>query len=455
MANAPQNRWVEKANQWLWRTDRTQLHWSKRWLLNLSRILYAVIRDFTQGYTNLHAMGLVYTTILSIVPFLALSFSVLKGFGVHDRLEPVLQNLLLSPLGERSDEITENILNFVDNIRVGVLGAVGLGMLVFTVISLVQKVERAFNEAWRVSQTRPLAQRFSYYLSVILVGPLLTFSALGATATLVGSDIVENFRSVQPFGWLLSLISSLAPYFFVILLFTFLYKFIPNAPVKFKNALIGGVVAGTIWQTIGYLFAVFAANSTKFTAIYSGFAVGILLLLWIYLAWLILLIGATVAYYSQHIKQISRSRISRPSAEGDEQVGLVIMYRVAHRFDQALSGLNANQLTSSMAAPPEVLTRLLNKLREKRFLELTEDYSLVPARPLDRIGLYELIAALRSSETPILQRQRLPTPVSEVLETINQSMQERFENLTLADWVRQQPDDAADTPLPEADTEPQ
>ena len=268
---------------WLWQTNSHEQPLPQRLLLNSCRLFAAVFRDLTQGYTNLHAMGLVYTTLLSVVPLLALSFSVLKGFGVHNQLEPVLLNLLAPIGGERSTEITNNVLDFVDNIQVGVLGALGLGFLVFTVISLVQKVERAFNEVWRINHVRSLAQRFSNYLSVIVVGPLLAFSALGATASFLTSDTVSGIIESSSLSWLFSAVGALTPYAVVIALFTFLYIFIPNTRVKPLSALIGGAVAGILWQSIGYIFTLVVAGSSRYTAIYSGFAAGILLLVWIYL----------------------------------------------------------------------------------------------------------------------------------------------------------------------------
>ncbi len=133
--------------------------------MRLVHILYAVVRDLGDGMLRLRAMSLVYTTLLSLVPLLAISFSVLKGFGVHNQIEPMLLNFL-APLGEKGVEITEYIITFVERIKVGVLGAVGLGLLVYTVVSLMQKIERSFNDTWHVTRHRSLAQRFSGYLSV-------------------------------------------------------------------------------------------------------------------------------------------------------------------------------------------------------------------------------------------------------------------------------------------------
>ena len=152
----------------LWETDLDTLSWQRAGAIQVVRFFYVMGRDIADGQLNLRAMSLVFTTLLSLVPLLAISFSVLKGFGIHNEIEPILMNLL-SPLGEKGSEIALRIIEFVENIKVGVLGSVGLGLLVYTVMSLMQKIERAFNFAWRVNTPRSFSQRFSGYLSVLMV----------------------------------------------------------------------------------------------------------------------------------------------------------------------------------------------------------------------------------------------------------------------------------------------
>lgn len=433
MTDATPKNWFSRAQDWLWHPNLSKLPGPGRLGIRIARVGFAVVKDLARGYTNLHAMSLVYTTLLSIVPFLALSFSVLKGFGVHNQLEPLLQSLLLAPLGERSAEITGNVLDFVDNIRVGVLGAVGLGILVYTVISLVQKVERAFNQVWRVSHIRPLGQRFSNYLSVILIGPLLAFSTLGATAALVGSDTVASMLEIAPLGWVYSLLSRLAPYVVIITLFTFLYLFIPNTHVKFRHAFVGGAVAGFLWQTLGYLFTLFVTSSTQYTAIYSGFAVGILLLVWIYLSWLVLLTGATVAYYSQNFRFIRKRQTVLPSAETDEAVGLTLMYRIAQRFDRNEPGIKANTLSSEMNVDAAVVDRLMDKLLEAQLIVRSEAHRLTPARPLDQIRLADLLHTLRAPDSELTT----PSYTTDMQSRIRAAIDTAFADQTLEDWIRQ------------------
>ncbi|MFA9614334.1 MAG: YihY/virulence factor BrkB family protein, partial [Deltaproteobacteria bacterium] len=278
----------------VWEVELSSLPWWKARLTRVLRVFYVVIRDLLEGQLTLRAMSLVYTTLLAMVPLLAVSFSVLKGFGVHNQIEPLLLNFL-RPMGERGVEMSSRIIGFVDSVRAGVLGSVGFALLIYTVISLIQKIERACNDTWHVSRSRPLSQKFSDYLSVILIGPVLVFTALGITASVMSTAVVQKMVAIKVFGSLMELATTLVPYLLVIAAFTFVYIFIPNTRVRFRSALTGGLVAGVLWETSGWAFASFVVKSSNYTAIYSGFAILIMFMIWLYLSWLIVLVGASVA----------------------------------------------------------------------------------------------------------------------------------------------------------------
>jgi membrane protein len=434
-----QDNWITRVENWLWRAELAEKSVVTRRLWHAGRVAFAVIRDIIDGHITLYAMSLVYTTLLSIVPFLALSFSVLKGFGVHNQLEPILESLLVAPLGpEKGQVIVENILSFVDNVKVGVLGSVGLALLVYTVISLVQKIEYSFNEIWCISRSRSWSQRFSNYLSVIVIGPVLIFSALGTTAAIVNTDIVKHVVEIEQLAWLFELIGRLVPFIMIIALFTFLYIFIPNTKVKIRYALAGGTVAGVIWQTAGFVFTFFAAGSGKYDAIYSGFAVGIMFLIWLYLAWLILLIGASVAYYAQHARQISRSRVVAPSAALDEYAGLALFYRVAKHFDEHGGSCSVTTIEADIAVGGETLKRVIRRLVRHKLLVFsgTEEDELLPARSLDKITLSQLIHVLRLPEQPLPVSYTVQDEVESVVDTIDKAFVSALGDTTVADWVR-------------------
>ena len=222
--------------------------------LQFARLVYVITRDVLSGGLNLRAMSLVYTTLLSIVPLLAVSFSVLKVFGVHHEVAPFLRDFF-APLGADGVQLANDIVAFVESVQVGVLGAVGVSLLFYTAASLMYKIEMSLNFVWHIDTLRSFGRRLSGFLSVMLVGPILVFSALGITASLKSTTVVRAIARIEPFGQFLHVLSQLLPYFLVWVAFVFLYLFVPNTRVRFRTALVGGVVAAILWQTAGLFFA--------------------------------------------------------------------------------------------------------------------------------------------------------------------------------------------------------
>ena len=395
------------------------------------RVAYAVVRELMAGQLNLHAMSLVYTTLLSMVPLLALSFSVLKAMGVHNQLTPVLYQFF-EPLGQQGTQMAEQVITFVDNIKVGVLGSVGLLLLVYTVIALVQKIERSFNMVWRAPMGRSLGQRFSNYLSVITIGPLLMVAGIGLSATVFGSDFVQQLSAIEPFGTLVAVISRSTPFLITVIAFTFVYAFVPNTRVHFQSAVVGGVVAGVAWQAASLAFASFAVNASRYEAIYSSFAIGILLLIWLYINWIILLSGASISYYHQHEQAISSRREVRSSPQVEERLALALMERVAKAFDQGDEPPRQELLALDFGIPGDITQSVSDKLIRAGILHPGGDdgEELIPARSLDRIRLVDILSAVRADEDGLLRR--LPDVDAPQVEELADTRLTR----TLADWVR-------------------
>ncbi|RMD59611.1 MAG: YihY family inner membrane protein, partial [Nitrospirae bacterium] len=256
----------------IWEIDINRLNKPKAALLKFVRLIYLLVDEIMNGQLTMRAMGLVFTTLLSLVPLLAVAFSMLKAFGVQYAISDTLYNFL-SPLGPKADEITAKIIEFVDNIKVGVLGSLGLIILLYNVISVMKKIEDAFNYIWKTKKSRPFFRRFSDYMSVLLVGPVFIYSAIGITASMKSNVFLQKISSIEIFGSFIDNIFLIMPYVFVCAAFTFVYIFIPNTKVQFSSALIGGIVAGFIWQSAGEAFASLVVSSTKYDAIYSGFAI--------------------------------------------------------------------------------------------------------------------------------------------------------------------------------------
>lgn len=422
----------QQVEDFLWQGGaETGRHPLPRSVVYVLRIVYRLTQDLGQGDLSLRATGLVYTTLLALVPALAVSFSVLKAFGVHEKLEPVLLGFL-QPLGEQAEELTTRIVHFVENIHVGVLGSIGLALLLYTVVSLLQKIETAFNRVWRVRHSRSLARRFSDYLSVMLIGPVLVFVAIGITASVSSNAVVQQVLAIEPFGTLMVWAGKVMPYLLVVIAFVFVYLFIPNTRVKLRAAITGALVGGILWQTTGGFFASFIATSGRYTAIYSGFAILILFMIWLYLSWLILLLGAQVAFYAQHPELVRPYRPRRPTgARARELMGLEVMYRVVAAYERGGARWTRDTLLTALRLPADLLEETIDLLEERGLLVESGDEpsALFPARPPEQVALTELMEVLRDGEVT-----QPPDPaVMAVSDRMEAGMREAVAGMTLQD----------------------
>lgn len=427
----------------IWDAVPGRLSWPRRAAVNAMRIIQCIAIELAKGDLTLRAMSLVYTTLLSLVPLLAVSFSMLKAFGVHNQIQPLLLNVL-SPLGEQGVEFTRRIIDFVENVEVGVLGSLGLAMLIYTVVSLVQKIESAFNFIWRIDQPRRLARRFSDYMSVILVGPVLVFSALGITAAVMGTDLVRSLVAVEPIATLVAIGGAVLPYVLVCAAFTFIYVFIPNTRVNFSAALTGGLIAGVLWETSGWLFAAFVASSTQYAAIYSGFAILITFMIWLYLSWLIVLLGAQIAYYQQHPAMLNVRPAGEPlSNQSRERLAILLMTMIGYNYFHRRGPWTQERLAQELGVMPRSLRYLLDILDKHGFIGRTGDDppAYYPARDIETVGLHELLAAVRQADAAEenVNGRIEPKQVAAVMQRIDAAIGEALAGQTIKDLVRAQP----------------
>lgn len=435
---------IKKVNEFLtkdlWHLDTGSLNKFRAWLVYLLKLIYATVKGFTENELTLRAMSLVYTTLLSIVPLLAFSVSILKAFGIVDnQLEPFLINFM-EPLGEKGVEITGQIIGFIENINFGVLGIIGLVMLIYTSISLIMKIEDSLNHIWKVRKGRSLVRRFSDYITILLIGPVLMFAAIGLTASFESNAIVQKVLAIQPLGTLVLLSAKLIPYLFVFLVFTFIYAVIPNTKVKIKSAFIGGAIAGIAWQTTGWVFAFSVAKSTKYAAIYSSLAVLILFMIWLYINWLILLIGAQIAYCHQNLKTLDLGRtIFQLSSKVKEKMAFLVMYLIGYNFYHNEEKWTFDSLVNHLGLPQESVDTTLRELKDKNLiLEVGDDPTFyLPAKDIEVITLAEIIDAARTNrETPLLENRYLANPeIDQITEHIDDAIHSALGKMTLKDLV--------------------
>lgn len=390
-----------RAQDFVWGTARLDgMPMARAGVVRLLRYVHVTLRDLADGELAIRAGSLAFTTLLSFVPLLAVSFSVLKGFGVHNQVGPALAQLL-APLGAQAGELTATIVGFVENMEVGVLGAVGLATLLYTVISTMQKIESAFNYSWRVSAVRTPKQRFSDYLSVLIVGPVLVFAAVGLTGAASSNRVVDYLGSFVLIGAVFEHVSRLLPYLMIIAAFTFIYLFMPNTRVRFSSALFGGVVGGILWQSTGWIFARFVAGSTQYAAVYSAFAGLMIFFVWIYLAWLILLTGANIAFYHQHPEHLGlRRRASRLGVREREALALAICKLVGERHYRGDAPWTAAELARHLLLPEALVLPVITSLEQGGLLAVSAGRvpGLLPARAWESTTIDRVQTAMRNAD---------------------------------------------------------
>jgi membrane protein len=405
-------------------------------VLRLVRYPAALLRDWLRGEISVRAMSLAYTTLLSVVPLLVFTFAILKSLGARGDLRFILEQFF-APLGGASDQLTENVLQFVRNMRGDLLGAIGLAFLVYTVVTTIQKVETSFNFLWRVDRPRSFLRRFTEYLAVMTVGPILLAVALGLLTSAERSPFAQWIDAIKPLAWTLSAVGKILPYVIVTIIFTFMYVFIPNTKVQFRAALIGGITSGIIWALVGKVFTAFIVYSSSWVAVYTGFAIVLTTLVWVYLSWLIMLIGAQFAFYLQFPQYLRHGQEAFELTGRDrEQVALSIMYLIGRDYSSGKSPWSARSLAAELDIPSIALAPLLHCLEENGLILVTENEQFVPGRDIDSIRLseiFEVVRALHSGRLAVAIRS--VGPAVALLNEVEASMEEPLKSRTLKDLI--------------------
>jgi membrane protein len=413
------------------------------WLVAPLRYLYALARDMSQGGLGLRTMSLVYSTLFALVPIVAVAFAVLKGFGYDRELEPVLFEFL-KPLGDQAYVVTTRIMGFVENVQGTVLGTIGIVFLIYSVVTMIQKVEHALNFAWHVDRPRSLGRRITEYMVVMTIGPLVAVLAMVMLASIEGSEAVARLEGLATgeTGRI-----RFAPYLLTMGLFLFVYMYMPNTRVRFVPALIGAVSAGTLWTMVGALFTRIVVYSTKTMAIYAGFAVVLLFLLWLYVSWLILLLGAQLSFYLQRPEHL-RTGHENVEITGAlrERLAMSIMCLLGERFLDAGPRWTINALAERLMMPGHVLNDVVTSLEAQGLVLTAEDDSVAPGCDLDAIPLVSIIDAVRHAPlNPSCPSPRPVEPADQTLQAMEDGIRNALGERTLRELL------AAGSPAGQAD----
>lgn len=413
-------------------------------VLRILRYPYAVIRDLLRGDINLRAMGLVYTSLLSVIPLVAFALAILKMFGARHDLEPVLFEFFRPMGGAAANELSRQVVHFANRVSSGVVGWVGLAFLAYTLFGTIKKVEDSFNFVWHVDHPRGLGRRIGEYLILLIGGPLLLGGFIGLSHAALDTAAVQEVARLRPLRYAAI---AIAPYAMVTAFFTGMYMLIPNTRVRWRPALTGALVAGVLWATIGKLFTSFVMYSTRLQIVYAGFAFVVAGLLWTYFGWLILLAGAQLSFYLQnpmylrlglHELQLSCLEL--------EQLALRVMYYVGRTHLSGSKHWTTNRLALELGVPGIAIARIVATFEQAKLLAISDDDELIPARDIGQISVAEILEAARNQGSQHLTPSQFLNPramsvpsVDKLLASLEEARRSRCGNLTLRDLVEEAP----------------
>lgn len=344
----------------IWRITGYELSRSRKLLYNIAKTLILAIRGFISDNLSVRSSALSYSILFAVVPIIALFISIAKGFGLEGMIEDLLIGTYVDKIG-MTGKVMEFVNQYLETAKGGLFIGIGVIILLWSVISFFMQVENAFNHVWQVKKSRSIIRQFTTYFSTILLIPILIGVSSGLSIYI--SSTLSNsflFSIISP---LVRILVKLSPFIINWIVFMILYMAIPNTRVKFVNALVAGIVAGTVFQLFQMLYISGQLNLSRYNAIYGGLAAIPLLLLWIRISCLIILFGAEISYASQNIHNFDYETDTKTiNIRYRNFLLLFITYVIIKQFEGQKPPLTSEEIARKYNLPIRLVNQLLTQL---------------------------------------------------------------------------------------------
>jgi membrane protein len=421
----------------VWEIRLKDLPSIKAFLVKTLRILLLASRRFITDNCQQTASVLTYYSLLNVVPVLAVAFAIAKGFGLKKLIEK--QIVQIAEKANWQADATNQLLTFSHNLleqaKGGLIAGVGIILLLWTVISIMGKIEASLNDIWEVRTPRTLIRKFSDYMAMMLLGPVLL--AVSASATvLVASQVTVILTKISFLGVFSNVILfllNLLPYVSIWILLTMLYLIMPNATIPVRSAILGGIAAGTIAQIVQWAYIKFQIGVTSYGAIYGSFAALPLFLAWVQISWMIVLFGAEIAHASEHYETYGfHPDYSRISVSSKKILMLRILHLLTRRFSLGEKPLSVGQVAHVLEIPLRIVQGLLQELSEVGLVVETaggvkSEVAFQPGRTIEDITLklaldeYEKYGVTKIPEYRSDDAEKITRHLKEISETMEKS----------------------------------
>jgi membrane protein len=410
----------------IWRIRLQSLPRRRSFFIKHLRVVLVALRGFAEDKCQLRASALTYYSLLSIVPVVAMAFGIAKGFG----FEKILERQLIEKFPGQ-EEILTQVVGFaqamLQTTKGGVVAGIGIAILFWTVIKVLGNIEKSFNDIWGIKRPRPFGRKFSDYLSMMLICPLLIIVSSSATV-FIATQIVAITEKIELLGVLSPLIFfilKILPYVAIWILFTFIYIFMPNGKVNLKAGLLAGIVAGTTYQLVQWAYINFQIGAAKYNAIYGSFAALPLFLVWLQLSWLIVLLGAEISFAHQNVDMYEfEPDCLKASFSFKKLLSLRIAHLLAKRFSEGQGPLSDIAIAQTLEAPVRLVRQLVYELYEAGILsrikgEDDKEIAYQPAKTVEALTIHSVLQALERRGV-----DQIPLRGEEALKTLTKSLED-------------------------------
>ncbi len=426
----------------IWRIRLKELSREKSFGIRLLRIILLATRGFSEGRIHLRASALTLYSLLGIVPVFAMAFGIAKGFGFEKTLQ---KNLLERFHGQ--EEVVIKVIDFANSLleatKGGLIAGIGLVVLIWAVLRVLRDVENAFNDTWGIEEVRSFGRKFSDYLTIILICPILLVMS-GSVTVFIHAQVTTITERVALLGYFSQFIFFLLrflPYCVIWGLFSFVYILVPNTKVNFRSGLIAGVIAGSIYQIVQWGYVFFQVGVAKYNAIYGGFAALPLFLIWLQMSWIIVLIGAEISFAHQNVDTYEFEPDSEHiNLSFKRLLSLLIAHLLIKHFANGEKPLTAQQISHSLEIPVRLVRQILFELFHSGIMSEVKtanekEQAYQPAFDIHRLTIAHVLEALdqRGVESiPVAQSRELGV-LSEALEGIRETIAQSPANRLLKD----------------------
>jgi membrane protein len=433
---------IKRINELIWHTPLSEISKGKIFLFKQLRIFVLAARGFSHNKVQLRASALTYYTLLSVIPVVAIAFAIAKGFG----LDQILKDLIVREFSSQK-EVLDMLLNYatsaLEAAKGGPIAGIGLILLFYSVMAMLNRIESSFNHIWQIRSSRPWYRKFTDYLTIMLISPV--FIILSSSLTLFISTKLPEYMESAPilefFKPMVSFLVKFAPYFLTWIALIILYIIMPNTKVNFIPALISGIISGTILQVLQWVYIDLQLGITKLNAIYGSFAAVPLFILWMQSNWIIILLGAELTFANQNVSRYEyESEALNISNFQKRALVLMILQIIIRNFSVGEKPISAQQIGVTLKIPVRLARDILQDLSNVNLVSIIHENEhkerlYQPALDINKLTVSYVFSRLdkRGNEHVMVAKNKDYEKIMTILEKFDKLVAKSDSNVLIKD----------------------